>query len=356
MYDLKITWITGWDNVFSAEVRQIWLNHYKLDAEATVFQHPLMGESWLQAYRQCQQLEPLFCLIQNQFQSLFYPLVLWHRNGKNCHQKLAIPVGFSDFDYLNPLMISSESSSFPVDFYRIIGRDLTQRFHADAVQFTGISQPVRVKHNREILTRQICPLLYLNRFSCFENFVSGLKASLRGDIRRQQRNLAQQGEILLHIFDGNDVDGMCSSLSELLVHRALRWPMAFTIPDFFQQLVRNMAATGLLHFSELRLGSEVVSRHLGFVHRRRFYYYLPAVSPLFSHYSPGKIHLFYLHQWAFENGIEIFDHLRGDEAYKRDWSDSFDSINGLKMESRRPLSLIKNSWVNAKDKINVLLS
>ncbi len=356
MNDLKMTWITGWDEIYSAEVQQIWLNHFTLDATATVFQHPQMGMTWLDAYRHNRDLKPLFCLMQNRFQSILYPLVMWCRNGRNAHQRLVIPVGFSDFDYLNPLVISSENTAFPADYYAIITHELTHKFRADAVQLTGISRSVKDMHYAEMFTRQICPLLHLNRFDGFDGFVANLKASLRGDINRQCRNLARMGGVSLHLYRAHETDEMCLSLSELLAHRALRWPHAYSVEGFYPRLVHNMATGGLLHFSELRVNNEVLSRHLGFVFRNRFYYYLPASSPLYSHFSPGKIHLFYLHKWAFDNGIAIFDHLRGDETYKRQWADSFECVNGLRIENRRPISLIKNSWVDVKDKINVLLT
>ena len=40
----------------------------------------------------------------------------------------------------------------------------------------------------------------------------------------------------------------------------------------------------------------------------------------FSKYSPGRLLLLELFQWAFSNNIEVFDFTGGNEPYKKHWS------------------------------------
>jgi CelD/BcsL family acetyltransferase involved in cellulose biosynthesis len=60
--------------------------------------------------------------------------------------------------------------------------------------------------------------------------------------------------------------------------------------------------------------------HLGFQHGGVIYYYKPAFDLEFGKASPGRILLSYMFARAAEQGMQRFELLKGNEAYKSEWT------------------------------------
>ena len=75
----------------------------------------------------------------------------------------------------------------------------------------------------------------------------------------------------------------------------------------------------------------MISGVLGFEYGARFYYLRPAFDPQYSKYSPGHIHIFYLIQASFSNGVKEFDFCRGDSSYKSIWTDRTRKVLSLRL-------------------------
>ena len=75
------------------------------------------------------------------------------------------------------------------------------------------------------------------------------------------------------------------------------------------------------HFSGLLVGGNFIATHFGIIADKTFYYLMPGQDTTnFSKYSPGRLLLLELFQWAFSNNIEVFDFTGGNEPYKKHWS------------------------------------
>ena len=73
-------------------------------------------------------------------------------------------------------------------------------------------------------------------------------------------------------------------------------------------------AHGLKHtkhrvFVSLFFSGVPMTWHLGFRHGNRFYYYMPAYLKKYGNYLPGKVHLFFLMEEGFADGI-LFEELK----------------------------------------------
>jgi CelD/BcsL family acetyltransferase involved in cellulose biosynthesis len=92
------------------------------------------------------------------------------------------------------------------------------------------------------------------------------------------------------------------------------------VADFYRQIANSQQLAKIGHLSGLLIDDTVVSAHLGFIGRGRFYYILPAYDAAYARYRPGHLLLNYLVDQTTQQGFETFDLGVGDEAYKISWA------------------------------------
>jgi CelD/BcsL family acetyltransferase involved in cellulose biosynthesis len=92
------------------------------------------------------------------------------------------------------------------------------------------------------------------------------------------------------------------------------------VADFYRQIVSSQQLGKIGHLSALLVDETIVSAHLGFVGRDRFYYIFPAYDAAYARYRPGHLLLNYLVDQTTQHGFETFDLGVGDEAYKISWA------------------------------------
>jgi CelD/BcsL family acetyltransferase involved in cellulose biosynthesis len=92
------------------------------------------------------------------------------------------------------------------------------------------------------------------------------------------------------------------------------------VTEFYREIASSRPTGAIGHLSALMIGDTVVSAHLGFVGRGRFYHILPAYDADYARYRPGHILLRYLVDGAVKQGIETFDLGVGNESYKETWA------------------------------------
>lgn len=351
MNELKWHRITSWEEALSDRTMDMWLDYYNRTVNASVFHHPSMGLAWIESYRRLRDISPMFYWLETPEMSFFYPLVIWRRNWKNVFQRLIVPVGFSDFDYLDPILFGEMSLQKRESLLNLFVKDVLNNSDADEMILCGIRDGSRFQLKSERHRSDVCPWLDLSKFPDFQAFQSSLRTSLRGDLSRQQRHLAERGDVSLKVYSLSEKEEILEQLPLLLAYHQARYPKSYQAPGFHIALVRRALESGLLHFSALMVGKQPVSWHLGFCERKVFYYYLPATHPDFLRFSPGKVHLLLLNKWALEHQIEVFDHLRGEENYKNGWTDSVQNIYQLQISNSSIISRIRNYCVDLKSKL-----
>ncbi len=90
---------------------------------------------------------------------------------------------------------------------------------------------------------------------------------------------------------------------------------------FIYELVVSLSQAGLAQLSTLRLDGRVLACGVGFLHKRRRYFYLIDYDPEFVRYSPAKILLAKLIEQTFQEG-GVFCFGAGSSRYKREWGPS----------------------------------
>lgn len=343
---MKIEYITDWETIYSDDFQKQWLEWVEKAENSHVFFHPALCMAWLETYRPLRNLEPYFAIGKDEGNVIFLPLVLWKRNWKNAFQKLLIPVGYSDFDYHDPISVKKCTNQISVFLTKLqndsfLG-NVYDKFELNGIRFFD-SFISLIKEN------EVAPYAELFEFKSIDEANKLLPNKLKGDIRRQIRRLEELGNLQFeNIYTINDA---LKILPDFLQHHQNRWPNSYKAPKFHENLIKYGLENGLVDFSILELNSEIISYHLGFKNEKCYYYYMPAINFDFSKYSPGKIHLYFLFESAFKNRIDIFDHLRGDENYKSGWTNKIQELYYLETYSSSFQTRIKSKLVQLKSKL-----
>lgn len=88
---------------------------------------------------------------------------------------------------------------------------------------------------------------------------------------------------------------------------------------FFIELGTKMFIDGKVSCSYLTYQGNMVAGHYGFRSKNSFYYYYPAYDPEYARNSIGKVFLYLLVKSEADADLRVFDFLRGNEEYKKNW-------------------------------------
>lgn len=304
---MKIQWLTHWDDIFDTEFQKRWRYWLESDPYGHVFFSPELVTAWLETYWPLRKLTPRFLLIEENDSCLFWPLVLWQQNWKNAFCRRLIPVGFSDFDYAEPIVNGNRELLLSEAFRQI---RLYNGF--DQVDIPGL-----LEYPEAQLEAQICPFCELKNYVDGADFLNQTRKSLREDVRRQFNRAKEQGTLQ---FESCNLEMATAEFPDFLDAHTARWPHAYKAPLFHKNLLKHGLPAGQVHFDRLTLNGVSIAWHLGFHAKQRFYYYMPANRVEYQKISPGKLLLYCLLERSIAEGDQIFDHLRGDENYKAGWT------------------------------------
>ncbi len=333
----KFDALTKWEEVWSNGNMERWNNVLEHSAYTHVFFHPTIVKAWVDTYIPLRHISPIFIwATDNENNEGFLPLVLWKKNWKNAFVHSIIPIGYSDYDYHDPIF-TNPVSDYPT-FWQELFNYIQLHFKYDELIVDGITD--RLSGDALGWIRgEICPSLALDDLHNEDELFAFLKTSLRGDIRRQIRRMEEIGKLEMKLY--SNPGEVWNTFDTFMAAHICRWPNAYKAPNFHRNLIEYGLKNGLAHFSSLDVGGKPVAWHLGFTHRGRFYYYMPAGRQDFSQYSPVKIHLFKLIKWAIENKYVVYDHLRGDENYKSGWSNGVQYVYTMRIEGSGCASFAK---------------
>jgi CelD/BcsL family acetyltransferase involved in cellulose biosynthesis len=103
--------------------------------------------------------------------------------------------------------------------------------------------------------------------------------------------------------------------------------------SFFDELFQTLGPPGWIYVATAERDGCLIAYQLGFCCGDRLWDYAMAHHPDYAYYSPGLLLISQILQYGFENGFREYDFLRGDEAYKRRWTESFRENTSLLFRS-----------------------
>nr|MBD5376412.1 GNAT family N-acetyltransferase [Bacteroides sp.] len=311
-----------------------------------VFFHPAMIEAWMKTYVPLRKMTPIYIKGVNGESAMYLPLVLWTRNWKNAFVRTLVAIGYSDFDYHDPIVNGERPDKEAISsFWSELISFLKSKYTIDSFTIEGITDAMA--YGSDWQKGEICPRLDLKDVPDEDSLMKFFKTSLRGDLRRQMRRLEEIGPLRLREFHSWE-DIPEETFTQFMHQHALRWPNAYKAPHFHENLLKIGLRAGVVHFSTLLVGETEIAWHLGFTYKGRYYYYMPAGNKDFSKFSPTKVHLFFLMRRAVEQGYEVYDHLRGDENYKSGWSNGFIHVNTFSGTTSSIRTIVRDSLLKIR--------
>lgn len=320
----------------------------KSDCKNVFFQPPLL-KAWLDTYIPLRNIQPIYLKATSEYNEVFLPLVAWKKNWKNAFLNTIVPIGYSDFDYHNPVFKAYPSEQELISFWRELVEFLESKFKFDELILDGITDSF-ITQGESWSKNEMCPALSLENIKSENDLLRFFNTSLRGDIRRQIRRLNEIGPLSVkHYKFWEEIPD--NTFKEFMHQHSLRWPNAYKAPKFHENLLKEGLKSGLVDFSVLKVGDNEIAWHLGFIFNRRYHYYMPAGHSNYLKFSPVKIHLFLLMKETVEKEFEVYDHLRGEEIYKKGWSNEFQYVNSYIYNNKSFISRLKNNLIGIKNKI-----
>ncbi len=172
---------------------------------------------------------------------------------------------------------------------------------------------------------EVCPVVRRPEAGWTE-YLAGLGSEHRYAFRRKVKKLSQSFDVALQIARSDE--GRREALHLLIDLHQRRWrdrgrSEAFCSPEqiaFHQELSALALQNGWLRLFILRLDGVGVAALYGFHYRRRFYFYQSGFDPDLKRMSVGLVLMGMAIKHAFDEGVDEFDLLHGDEAYKFHWT------------------------------------
>ncbi len=343
--------VDDWEEVWSEAHLARWQHHMDAADGAHVFFHPALVRAWVDTYRPLRCLQPLFVWAKHEKgMTAILPLTLWRRNWKNAFMKSIVPMGYSDFDYHDPVFSQQPMREDVQGFWAELRAHLCRLFSFDELCLDGLHEaylPAEV----EVVGNEPCPYIDICGMSGVDDYLATRNKKMRYNLRRQHKKAESQFLLSYTTFTERNVQEALDELPSMLEYHRQRWPKAYKAPHFHENLLRHGLSGGILHFSRLGFGEQAASWRIGFCFNGRYYSYMPTLNPHLLEYGAGKMHLLHCISYAIEHKLSVYDQLRGAELYKSEWTEKDDSIYHLRWNRRTLIGAGKRCLLAIRNKI-----
>jgi CelD/BcsL family acetyltransferase involved in cellulose biosynthesis len=166
-----------------------------------------------------------------------------------------------------------------------------------------------------------CPRLALP--DSWDTYLGSLSSSRRQTVRRKERALLRDHAVTFTDYAGRVDEGW----EHLVRLHEQRWSGAgaFRDPGVAElqlAFAREMARRERLWLTTLDVAGQPVAAWYGFSSEDTVYFYQSGRAPEWEGASVGAVLMGMMIRRAIERGFRWFDFLRGDDPYKRDWTDA----------------------------------
>ena len=108
------------------------------------------------------------------------------------------------------------------------------------------------------------------------------------------------------------------------------------IATFFEQIAHAFMPLGWLRLDLLEIGERSLASTFSFAFNDRLYLYNSAYEPELARLSPGLVHVSELVRSAIDEGMKIFDFMRGPERYKFELGAQAVPLNNVRLLRKAP--------------------
>jgi CelD/BcsL family acetyltransferase involved in cellulose biosynthesis len=205
------------------------------------------------------------------------------------------------------------------------------------VRMTGAAHRLTSLGARSVDVGERAPQVHLDPQRPFEEFLAGISAKTRKNLRNYQNRLARFGRLEHRVLEGADVGATIVAAFEgrrawLSTHGLSS--EAFRDPHF-ETVMRALAGSrrhglGLVGFV-LMLDERPIAVQWGFIQSRRYYAFMSSRDPAFEDYSAGRLHLRHVLEACHRLGVTQVDLMVPAVPYKMTWTDTADPLVDIVM-------------------------
>jgi CelD/BcsL family acetyltransferase involved in cellulose biosynthesis len=186
--------------------------------------------------------------------------------------------------------------------------------------------PVVASANGALVSTTVAPYLEWENYPNWETYYQKLSRSIRSNVSRRFRRLAELGELRFEILSGND-----AFQEELrwLIQTKLHWveeknkawsPFTSSYCDLLSSVIaRGKEDGGQLQVCVLKFNDKPIVAELMRIDSARVELVINAYDTDYAMYSPTQIMTKYVLKWAFERHLTV-DFRLGDDDNKRTWT------------------------------------
>ena len=299
-------------------LRPAWTALWREAPAATPFQSP----AWLIPWSRHFGSEESFTLLARRAGRLVgaMPFFVWARDGR----RTVFPLGIGISDYLDGSFTAGEEAACAAAMLAHLCRD-PQRWEAVELQELRpdsalLAAPAPAGWSDRRAPQSLCPTVDLSGPDPLRRLPRRIRSNLRNCRNRAER----LGRPWVEAVSAANLDALLDGLFRL---HGERWSTRGepgmladgSLRAFHREAAAGLLELGLLRLFALRLDDRMIAVLYGFAAKRRFYYYLGGFDPGLPQVSPGTLILGHALQAAAAEGMEAFDFLRGQEAYKYHW-------------------------------------
>jgi CelD/BcsL family acetyltransferase involved in cellulose biosynthesis len=157
---------------------------------------------------------------------------------------------------------------------------------------------------------------------------SRISGKFKYELRRRRRRLGEDcGSVTVQIAtESTEVTSALEVFYSLHHHRWVDMKKGvsnFSVPTIrtqYSRLFRSLAEQGYAFIVTLKSADRPIAMAINMIYDGRMYYCKPTFDPEFSKYAPSHLLIEDLLDYCSSHNIVLFDLLRGDEAYKDEWT------------------------------------
>lgn len=235
--------------------------------------------------------------------------------------------------------------------HKFFDKVILTNIHSESVIYNYISKiKLNSKINIKIKKGEICP--YINLPSSFEEYMKSRSQSVRR--RFSQSWKAIQSDNLFKLKISKNEHELFSNLEETKIIHQQKWNrlgyggfFADTrFEKFFKDFTKSFYNEGFLWYKALETQDGQIAGRLAFKYKNRYYDYFSGINDQFPEAKrrPGLALLLMMIHDAIQDGSNIVDLLRGNEEYKKDFTDTFNITYNIVIYKRKNyiISFLKN--------------
>jgi len=165
---------------------------------------------------------------------------------------------------------------------------------------------------------------------CGDEYISRLPKNLRKELGKRKRRLQRRGDLTCEVATNKNNFDYCMQLYYTV--RKKSWKHTEADKPFLYDFRRFAMEKGWLKFAFLFFNNSPISCHLRLIHNNAAYFMESTYDLEYRKYSPTTILRSKLIKYVIDKeNVNIIHTIRGDDAYKKDWTPSVMKRAGIEV-------------------------